>query len=457
MGSGKRRGPLGPRDLALEVLTGVERGKNAGDLLDEALEGSDLSRAGRALATEIAYGALRWRGLLDWMLQQVLTTPLERLTPSIRNILRAGAYQIFCLDRVPARAAVYESVRLARERGHEGTARLVNAVLRNLDRRRDALVLPGDLDPVTSLAVRLSHPQWLVERWHRRFGPGETRALLEANLEIPPLSIRANSLRCTPEGLAKSLQEEGVALRPGRYFPGAFTLESPPPLRAVRAFNKGLFTVQDESSMLAGLVCHPRPGHIVIDACAAPGGKTIHLAELMGDQGQVLAVDLSAARLSKVRENLQRLGPKCVKIVEADARRLGALYPASADRLLVDAPCSGLGVLRRNPDAKWIKTEGDIHALSKVQLEILLGASPCLKPGGVLVYSVCSLEVEETRDVVESFLSRSPVFRLDDMEGYLPEGLRGQGGQGGMLWLYPHRHGLDGFYLARMRRREGDP
>lgn len=444
--------PPGAREIAMAVLNGVERGEKPGDLLDELLDRHVVSPRDRALATEISYGTLRRQNTIDWILGSVLRTPLGDLTPSIRNLLRTGAYQILYLDRVPARAAVFESVEIARKRGHEGTARLVNGVLRSVDRKKGSIEsLDPSADPIDSLAIRLSHPRWLTERWCQRLGYAETERLMEENLKVPPLTVRANTLRGGSAYVAQRLDEEGIAAKPGRYWREALNLEGHPPLRQIGCFKEGLFLVQDESSMLVAAALNPKPGEMVIDACSAPGGKATHLAELMHDQGCVLAVDTSETRVSMIEENARRLGIGCITTLTEDARALGDLFRGRADRVLVDAPCSGLGVVRRNPDAKWAKSPRHIDALAKIQVEILEGVSHSVKTGGILVYSVCTFEPEETQGVIRAFLEANPQFVLEDLDELLPIKLRGQGGREGMIALYPHRHGIDGFFVARMR------
>lgn len=433
------------REVALKALLAIDRGAPAKEALDAALASSRLNRLDRALCTELVYGVTRRRLTLDYELSLLLTPPGAKLSPRIRNLLRLGLYQLRYLSRVPPYAAVSESVALARRGGGEGAARLVNAVLRR------ALREPPP--PPPSLAVATSHPEWLVERWVRRLGEEEARALLEANNATPPLVVRVNRLRTSPPVLMEALAKEGVQARPGRWCPDSLILEDGPPVAELRAFRAGMFTVQDESSMLAVMALDPRPGQMVLDIAAAPGGKASYCAERMGDRGHVVANDVDRERARLIEATARRLGLRSLAISVADARQLPAMFGGRCDRVLADVPCSGLGVLARRPDLRWRKGPEDLQRLPAFQLELVQAAARCLRPGGALVYSTCSTEPEENEGVVEALLRSEPGLRLDDLGPYLPPSLGASGS--GMLQLWPHRHGTDGFFLARIVRQGG--
>ncbi|MDQ7793666.1 MAG: 16S rRNA (cytosine(967)-C(5))-methyltransferase RsmB [bacterium] len=452
----------GARDLALELLGAVESGRAyPGLALDRALERGGLAGADRRLVTELVYGTTRTRNTLDWALGVHLRRPLASLPQAIRNALRLGAYQILYLDRVPASAACNESVELARRYGHRGTAALVNAVLRRL---AEEGLPPLPEDRTDSLALAHHHPRWLVERWLDRLGAPGTVALLTANNRVPPTAVRVNRLRSSPEAVLAELGRLGIAARPSELAPEGLLLDEHPPLRGLGPFRRGELQVQDESSMLAAPALAPIPGAVVVDACSAPGGKATHLAELMGDRGEVLAVDVSRGRLRLVEEAARRLGLASVRTMVADARELGRLLPGAADAILVDAPCSGLGTLRRRPDLRWTKQPADIASLARLQRALLDGVAGCLKPGGILLYSTCSAEPEENQEVVESFLEDDGRFGWEDPLERLPEKARQllagrdrpEGSRGpGWLQLWPQLDGTDGFFLARMRKERG--
>ncbi len=474
-GRGRGGGPAArraspARRVALKVLRDIDEGGAFANLaLDEALESSSLSPADRHLATELCYGVTRWRGRLDWILDQLSSRPVRDLPAFIRNILRMGLYQLFYLGRIPERAAVSESVALAWEFGHRGTVGLVNAVLREAGRRgRDVPLPPAGSDPVRRLAVEYSHPEWLVSRWLGRYGPERTIALLAADNEAAPVSLRCNLLRTTREGLIERLEAEGAKAAEGRLFPEAVTFGGGRPLRELAAYEAGLFSVQDESSMAAARAVRPEPGWLVVDACAGVGGKATHLAELMGDRGRIVAVDLFEHKLRLLGRSAVRLGLACIETRRLDARTLpGSDLAGAADAVLVDAPCSGLGVLRRRPDLRWRVAEQDLDTLRQLQAEILAAASACVKPGGVLVYATCTLEPEENEDTVEGFLRSNLEFDASDAlaaSGLSPEpsgeptvlpGPGEPGRPGRSLAILPRSGGPDGFYVCRLTRHGG--
>lgn len=452
-GIGRDGRPVSGRDLALMALYRVDaEGAYASLALREVFRRHPADRRERALATELAYGAVRRLNTLDFVIGRFARRQPAEMDPWTRSILRLAAYQILYSERIPAYAAVAEAVSQAGRHGR-GLAGFVNAVLRALVRERDAVPFPSpEEDPVAHLSLVHSHPEWLVRRWLRRYGFEATRRLLEHDNAPPPLVIRANRLRTDPAALAARLAAEGAAASPGRYLAEALVISSlQGSLEDLPSFRAGLFTIQDESSMLAARVLDPQPGELVIDMAAAPGGKTTHIAELMDDRGRIIACDVHPGRLELVRENCRRLGVTAVEMVAADGRELPARYRGAARRVLVDAPCSGLGVLNRRPDARWRKRPEQIAGLAVLQGELMEAAAACLAPGGVLVYSTCTTEPEENDEVVARFLAAHPDFAPEPLDPFLPEGLAGEGVSGRMQ-LLPFRHGLDGFFIARLRR-----
>lgn len=453
-----RRKPAPPRtgrEAALRALRDVDvKAAYANLALDHHLSGSKLEGRERALATELAYGVTRRRATLDWAISQVATRPLEKMDPWVRNILREAVYQILYMDRIPHSAAVDQAVELAKQYGHAGLAKFVNGVLRNLIRRLPELKWPDEAaEPIRALAVKHSYPEWLVSHWLERFGRGEAVRLLEAGNQVPPLTVRVNRLKATREEAAAALAEEGVRTEPTRHSPQGLIirdLTSASWLDRLKAMKQGLITVQDESSMLAAAVVAPQPGWTVIDVAAAPGGKSTHLAELMDNQGHVIALDIHPHKVDLIEQNAARLGTTIVQAVCLDARRVGEMMPERADAILCDLPCSGLGTLSRRPDARWRKSPEDVEALVPVQRAILESAAKALKPGGVLVYSTCTIQPAENEQLVEAFVADHPEFRFDNIWGYLPESIAREGQAEGYVQLLPHVHGTDGFFIARM-------
>ena len=446
------------RQTALKVLHAIDAEQAYTDVaLRQALGQSSLERRDRAFITECVYGVVRWRGRIDWLLQHVCHRPLDDLTPWIRNILRLGAYQCLWLQGTPARAAVYEAVELARRFGHGGTARLVNGVLRALLRQHDTYCLPdAECCPAAHLAVAMSHPEWLVERWLARYGWARAKAICEANNRPAGITLRTHTLRISRLDLAARLRAEGVVeVDESALGPQALLAQGTSRLDHLPSYGEGLFQAQDLGAMLVAPLCEAKPGHRVLDACAAPGGKTTHLAELMQDTGRIVALDAQPGRLRLVRQNAQRLQLACVMPVAADASQ-PLPFEARFDRILVDAPCSGLGVLRRHPDIKWRKTALDPQRLQDVQVALINRLLPHLASDGILVYSVCSNEPEETHDVAQRVLRQHPKLQLYAIEPDYPQRLPAPSATAGTLDLTPEQFGADGVFVARFRYRHGN-
>lgn len=445
------RGPSPARAAAARVLERVVADQAFADLALEAeLTRRRLSPRDAALATELVYGTLRWQRYLDWLLQPHARRPLEALDVRPLVVLRMTAYQLRFLERVPAFAAVDDGVALVRRSAGPGPAAFVNAVLRAFARACEAgREPPPPEDPVEALAVRCSFPTWLAARWVARWGAAEAEALMRAMNARPPLTLRVNTLRTTREALAERLRrEEGLATRPTRYAPEGLVAEHGGRPAAWRAFADGAFVVQDEASMLVGRLLAPAPGETVADVCAAPGTKTTHLAQLMADRGRVLAFDPQPARLGLVREAAQRLGLRSIEALEGPVEALAPRFAGACDAVLVDAPCSNLGVLRRTPEVKWRRRPEDLAASAARQRAILAAAADMVRPGGRLVYATCSLEPEENEAVVAAVLAARPDFAPDPPVAF-PLPLEPEG----VLRCVPHRHDTDGFTAHRLRRR----
>lgn len=435
-----------PREQALEILCRAEEGAFADALLEQARQLFD-SRD-NAFILELVYGTLRNRAFLDWRLNRLSRQPVEETDVRTRNVLRLGAYQLLFLDRVPASAAVNTAAELAKLHGKKQG--YVNGLLRNLDRNRREAAAPDADDPVRRLALLYSHPAWLVKRWLARYGVAKTEALLRGNNEPAPLVIRTNTLKTTRDGLKAALLTQGVETRETTYSPAGLELLSGSGLRSPAAYEEGLFMVQDEAAQLIGLLLAPAAGDAVLDACAAPGGKATHLAELMRNEGSVAALERDAARIGRIRENSTRLGTTILAPVHGDAVRFQG---GPFDRILIDAPCSGLGVLRRRPDGRWNKRERDIKERAALQRRILEHCANLLKPGGVLVYATCSVEPEETGEVITSFLAGSAGgFVIDDARQFLPDKASELVDDRGFLRTLLNEQGMDGFFGARLVR-----
>jgi 16S rRNA (cytosine967-C5)-methyltransferase len=443
--------PASPaRDVAARVLERVETDASFADhALEAELTSRRLDTRDAALATELVYGTLRWQGYLDWILAPHSRRRLASLDPRVRVLLRMTAYQIAFLERVPAFAAVNDAVTLAPQ--SPGVSAFVNAVLRSFARRgaREREPAPPR-NPIDALAVRCSFPAWIVERWVGRYGLDEAESLMRALNERPPLTLRANRLRVTRDELGRRLADEDrLDSRPTRLAPEGLVVGPGGAPGEWRAFVEGGFAVQDEASMLIARLLAPEPGATVADVCAAPGTKTTHLAELMDNRGRILAFDREPMRLARVGEAAARLGISIIDAREGSVESLAPDFPAACDGVLVDAPCSNLGVLRRNPEVKWRRQPSDLALASRRQSEILDAAAVMVRPGGRLVYATCSLEPEENDHVARAFLAARPEFGVDPPDDFpLPLDT------GGWLRCLPHRHGTDGFSAVRFRRSE---
>lgn len=442
-----------PRALALEILNRIESTDAYADiLLEEAFRKYPLKDVDKGLLTELVYGVLRWEKRIDWITGLFSSVKPARMERDILNILRIGTYQLLFLDRVPASAAVNESVRLAKVRGQR-QGNFVNAVLRAIDRRRDEITYPDlSADPLLHISIKYSHPEWLVMQFIQELGIDGAIRLCQVNNEPPPLTIRINSMSISREGLLLRLSEAGYNASFTPLSPAGLILKGAGDVVSIPGFKEGLFTVQDEASQLISFILDPQTGEKVLDACAAPGGKATHIAELMADKGEVVALDIKPQGVRRIEENLRRLGLRSVKPKVADAAKPAEFKEGEFDRVLLDAPCSGTGVLRRHPEGKWQKREEDIPVLTKRQRTLMENVSSYLKPGGTMVYSVCSVIKEEGEGVVDAFLSAHPEFIMEPAVpriGYAGEGLVCNRG---FFRVYSHLHMMDGFFAAKLRK-----
>jgi len=427
-----------PREIAVRILRQhAEDGGFIEDLLDAALSRSTLESADRRLLQELLFGVVRWQGTLDWLIRHKTEGRTQKQVLQI--LLRLGLYQIFWLERIPDHAAVNETVELARQLGFGPQSGFINAVLRGYLREREATVQQLDTLKREQPAIGYSHPEWLYERWRTRFGEDNTRALLEWNNKPPATYARLNSLKATAEALAQRWEAEGVLFTPRNWDwtepDTVFELRSHPPLASLQTFQEGLFYIQDPGTLLAVRALDPKPGEAILDACAAPGGKTTYIAQLMQNRGLVMAQDIDVRRREMVRENCNRLGVRIVNLSRATTA-VNQDLSEPFDRVIVDVPCSNTGVMRRRVDLRWRIEQAELKRLAATQMQLLEKAADQVKPGGVLVYSTCSLEPEENGELVQRFVSEYSSFKLDHERA-----------------LLPFDEGVDGAYVARMIRQ----
>ena len=441
------------RELALKILFQVnEEGAYANLALDKALFScKDLDPRDRGLITEIVYGSVKYRGKLDYVLNQFAKTKVKKMDHWTRNNLRMALYQIMFLDKVPDSAAVDESVKLAKKYGRSD--KFVNAVLRNYLRGKDTMQWPDKTkQPVEYLCVEYSFPQWMVERFVRQYGMTDTEKLLQYYNQPAPLWIRTNTLKISREALKTQLEQEGIVVSESRYTPEGLQIHSAVNLHQLKAFQQGLFTVQDESSMLVALAAEPDKDMRILDVCSAPGGKSTHMAQLMKNTGSIYACDIHKHRLELIEENCKRLGITNIKTVEQDGTVLTRRWQEPFDVIVCDVPCSGLGVLGRRADARWSKESEDIAGLCGIQKRILEEAAQLVVPGGTLIYSTCTITPEENQDMVEQFLARHPEYEADNT--ITDCWLNMDKETNGYVQFLPFIDDMDGFFIARMVRKE---
>ena len=444
----------GPRGTAVKILNRVERTDSYLDkLLDAELKSNELSDLDKNLLAEIVHGVMRWQGRLDWVLNGFSHGNFSKSEINIKNTGRVALYQLLFLTHVPHYAAVNEAVEFIKRIRGETSGHLINAVLRNIIRSLDAIHYPKpEEDLAQYLAVYYSHPLWMVKRWMTRFDREELERFLTVNNEVPNLTLRINKLKIAPAEFLSMLDNAKIAYQGSSFIDYFIKLKSLSGIGQMKMFQSGLFSIQDESAALPVMLLDPRPGDRVIDMCAAPGGKTTFLAELMNNQGEVLAIDKYESRLRIVHINCERLGIRNVQLLVADANELDT---PPADRVIIDVPCSGLGVLRKKPDIKWKREPEDIVRLARQQMSLLERGSQLVKPGGVLVYSTCTTEPEENGMQIKSFLERHPDFMLDDASKFVNKAVVNAEG---LIETFPHRHHIDGTFAARLvRSRDAVP
>ncbi|MBC8078838.1 MAG: 16S rRNA (cytosine(967)-C(5))-methyltransferase RsmB [Gorillibacterium sp.] len=476
----RQKPKVSAREAAMDILTRVEEDRSYSNLLlNRTLQKLELSRADAGLTTELVYGTIQRLNTIDHYLGRFLTGGLDKLQPWVRSLLRLSFYQLYYLDRIPSHAAVSEAVNVAKKRGHLGISGMVNGVLRNVIRQKEQLKPQASLSDIKRIALSESHPEWLVARYVHRYGVDVTEQICAANNKPPHSSIRVNRLKGLPEDVAGKLREEGLKVFPSALAESGLVVEGGGNLAFSMWYEQGKVSVQDESSMLVAEAVAPEAGMQVLDCCAAPGGKTAHMAEIMGDRGQITACDVHEHKEKLISTQAKRLGLSSIHTIVADARELGQKLPAeSYDRILLDAPCSGLGVIRRKPELKWYKQEKDIQAVANLQKELLEAVHGLLKPGGILVYSTCTTEPEENANRVKTFLADHTQYALapfpehfiamlgsttndfdESVESNQPQKptparlheLKQQA-QKGMLQLLPSDFGTDGFFIARLSK-----
>ena len=436
------------RDAALTILMAVEKQQAYSNLLlHQTIEKYNIEPKDRALLTELTYGTLQHKMTLDYYLKPFIKGKLDDW---VRQLLRLSLYQIHYLSRIPDHAAVNEAVNIAKRRGHKGISGVVNGILRSI-LREGVSSTESIVDDVERLSIETSHPLWMVKRFISEYGFETTKKMLEENNEAPVTTLRVNLFKRTVEQVMHLMTQEGYVVAQSEVIPECIYLFNGQAAKTT-AFQKGFVTIQDESSMIPAYALQPEPGMIVLDMCSAPGGKTTHIAEKMKNTGKLVAMDIHQHKLKLVKENAERLGFSFIETVEKDGRKASELFPEQTfDRILVDAPCSGLGVMKRKPDIKYTKNEKDFDSLKPIQLKLLDEAYKLLKPNGLMVYSTCTVDKEENEGTAKLFLENHPDMQLKSF----PDVVKNikQQEEDGMLQLFPQDLRSDGFFVAVFQKQ----
>lgn len=439
------------REVALDVLLKIEKNQAYSNLLlNQTIKREHLDPRDVALLTEIVYGTVQRKNTLDFFLNSFVKKGVSALDDWVKVLLRLSVYQLIFLDRIPDRAVVHEAVTIAKKRGHRGISGMVNGVLRSL-LREGVPTFEEMNDETEKLALQTSFPVWLIKRWIEQYGYEKAEKICEASLNRPQVTVRVNRMKATVDEVITKLEEEGLVVKKGNVSEDAIIIEQGNVFQTT-LYKDGFFTAQDESSMLVARALAPMKRMRVLDACAAPGGKTTHLAELMDGTGTVIALDLHEHKVKLIEQQATRLQLNNIETNVLDSRKLAKTENIGLfDRILVDAPCSGFGVIRRKPDIKWTKREADIDAIKKVQREILEAVAPLLKIGGMLVYSTCTLEKEENEETVHAFLQKHDEFTLDTtLHERLPEKITNA--TNGMVTIFPQDFDTDGFFISCLKK-----
>lgn len=441
------------RNTVIDLLLRIEKGGYSHLLIHQAIQSRQLCEKDERLLTEIVYGTIQRKLTLDYYIRHFVKRHKKK-QPWVTMLLRMSIYQMVYLDRVPDHAIIHEAVEIAKQRGHKGIASFVNGVLRNIQRKGLPSIQSIE-DPIKRLSVETSHPEWLVKRWTSLYGYEKTKEMCVANLERHIISVRVHPLKISREEAIDHLTDKGFRAKPSQFSNQGIIIEQGNVLTST-LFKEGLVSIQDESSMLVGEMLDVSPGMTVLDACSAPGGKSTHIAEKMSDQGLIYAYDLHAKKTKLVEKKANQLDLSIIKTRQLDARKLQTIHEAqSFDRILVDAPCTGFGVIRAKPDIKYRKRETDIYNLATVQLQILTSVAPLLKRGGLLVYSTCTVDREENEKVIEKFLEGHKNYAVDPhFFASLPAEMRQSPGVSKFgLQLFPQTFQTDGFFLTRLIKK----
>ncbi|NLY47151.1 MAG: 16S rRNA (cytosine(967)-C(5))-methyltransferase RsmB [Tissierella sp.] len=440
---------VNPREVALKILVGINEKKAYSNIELNKMD-KDMDPRDENLVREIVYGVIENKLYIDHIISKASKIRLKKIHPVILEILRIGIYQILFMDKIPNSAAVNESVNLAKKYGHKGTIGYVNGILRAITRDKDKFTVIDKNDKIEFISIKYSHPKWMVERWVKEYGIDFTENLCKANNETPSLNIRVNTLMISKKELISKLSNKGVKLKEALYADDCLIIDEVNNITGLQEFKDGLFTIQDESSMLVAQVMNPREGAVVLDVCSAPGGKSTHMAQYMNNKGKIISRDIFDHKIRLVEENSKRLGIEIINVENYDALDKDQGLIGKVDYLLLDAPCSGLGLIRRKPEIKWNRSQEDIGNLSKLQYDIIENVKDYIKPGGALLYSTCTIEKDENINIINRFIKENPDFKLESIEDRFKYKENLDTLKDGYIQLFPHLHNTDGFFIAKL-------
>ena len=430
------------REKVAQILTDIEKDDTYLQLaLKKELD--TLEAKDKGFANELIYGTIKWRLRLDYVLDQFSKTPVKKMKPFIRQLMRMSVYQILFLDKVPTSAAINEAVKIMHKRKMSNLSGFVNGVLRNIDRNKSEITYPN-------LSVYYSIPEWIITRWMKYYGEMEKNAICESLSQRARVCIRINNLKTTKDKVKALLSEEGITVLEEGFLPESLYIHAPNGIHHSPSFKAGLWTVQDESAMLVGHVLGPEKGDEILDVCSAPGGKTVHLAELMQNEGHIIGADVHEHKIELIEKNAKRLGASIVEGKLQDGMLINEDWNEKFDKILLDAPCSGLGIIKRKPDIRYAKDETAIRDINNIQRKLLKNAINYLKKDGILVYSTCTLTQEENQNMVEYALSLG--LQLDAIPYDMPACLKPYIKDNAYIEILPHVTDTDGFFMARFRK-----
>jgi 16S rRNA (cytosine967-C5)-methyltransferase len=446
---------LNPREIAVKIISEIneEDAYSNISLQDHFTLYSHLSSLDKAFITEIVNGTIRHMNTIDYVINHFSKIKTNKMKALILSILRSGVYQILFMSKVPFSAACNEAVKIAKNRGLGGLSGFVNGVLRNIARNTENISYPDSKDNLLEyISIKYSFPQWIIKYWLKSYPQQFVEELCNASNNNPQITIRCNTLKTNKESLTNTLLKEKLEVSNGIYLEEALHISKTSAINELSSFKKGLFQVQDESSMLVSRILSPKLGEKILDVCSAPGGKATHCGELMNNQGKIFARDIHEHKLNLIKASAERLGISIIETEAYDATILDNEKISQMDRVMIDAPCSGLGIIRKKPDIKWKKSSSNLDDLVEVQRKILTVCSQYVKPDGILVYSTCTISDQENIENIKWFVENSD-FVLENISPYIPKSLQCDSSKGGYIQLYPNTHNCDGFFIARLRRK----